>query len=338
MGSRRGRTAVRRLSALALGACALLAARPARAAEGAPLSLRADSLRVTYWPGHEEMARRTLRAARVPLLLPGLPGGRLRVAGEIVLAPDPAAFDSLTSGLSPAWSAGVAIPSRRLIILPAYHSRRTVWDDPAVTLRHELAHLALHDYLGDAVPRWFDEGYATWVSGGLDESAGWQIRFAFLLGRAPPLDSLTLAWPRGEGQARLAYLLSASAVRHLATRSGDPAFRALMLAWDRLGSLDAAMRATYGMTLGQFEKEWRALVKRRYGWLLAVSQVGAFWVAVTLLVLLLGASRRRRDRARLAQMEAQEEGAEDEGEWMLPLAEEPAEGAPDGVDDPRREG
>ncbi len=38
------------------------------------------------------------------------------------------------------------------------------------------------------LPRWFDEGYATWVSGGWDESSGWQIRLALLRGQAPPLD------------------------------------------------------------------------------------------------------------------------------------------------------
>ena len=34
--------------------------------------------------------------------------------------------------------------------------------DPREVLRHELAHLALHEYLGDLPPRWFDEGYASY--------------------------------------------------------------------------------------------------------------------------------------------------------------------------------
>src|SRR5690606_15492882 len=152
--------------------------------------------------------------------------------------------------------------------------------DPILTLRHELAHLALNDALPGIIPRWFDEGYATWVSGEWDESSGWQIRFAILRGQAPVLDSLTLASPRGEPRARLAYLLSASAVRHLATRSGEPAFTAFFDAWRELGSYDAALRATYQMTPGQFEDEWRAMVRNRYGWLLALSQTGVFWLAI----------------------------------------------------------
>jgi hypothetical protein len=215
-------------------------------------------------------------------------------------------LDSLTGGRVPHWAAGVAIPSLERIVIPAYRPTGSRLDDPVVVLRHELAHLALNAYLPRPIPRWFDEGYATWVSGGLDESAGWQIRFAFLLGRGPPLDSLTLDWPRAEGRARLAYLLSASAVRHLATRSGEPAFHALLVAWREQGTLEAALRSVYQMTGGQFEREWREMVKRRYGWLLAASQIGAFWVGLTILLLVLGSFRRRRTRAKLERMREQE--------------------------------
>jgi hypothetical protein len=287
----------------------------ARADAQAPLAIRADSLQVVFWEGQEGLARRTLAAATAPLPLPGIPGDHKLIRGTIYLAPSQEILDSLTGGRVPHWAAGVAIPSQRRIVLPAYGPSRSPLDDPVVVLRHELAHLALNAYLPRPIPRWFDEGYATWVSGGLDESSGWQIRFAFLLGRGPPLDSLTLAWPRQEGRARLAYLLSASAVRHMATRSSDRAFGALLTSWRDLGTLDAAIRSTYQMTLGQFEKEWAAVVKRRYGWLLAISQIGAFWFVITLLLLVLGSIRKRRDTEKLARMEAEEK--------LLPPWEEP---------------
>jgi hypothetical protein len=287
----------------------------ARAEAQAPLAIRADSLQVVFWEGQEGLARRTLTAATAPLPLPGIPGDHRLIRGTIYLAPSQEILDSLTGGRVPHWAAGVAIPSLQRIVLPAFGRSRSPLEDPVVVLRHELAHLALNAYLPRPIPRWFDEGYATWVSGGLDESAGWQIRFAFLLGRGPPLDSLTLAWPRQEGRARLAYLLSASAVRHMATRSSDTAFEALLTSWRELGTLDAAIRTTYQMTLGQFEKEWAELVKRRYGWLLAISQIGAFWFAITLLLLVLGSIRKRRDREKLARMEAEEK--------LLPPWEEP---------------
>jgi hypothetical protein len=129
---------------------------------------------------------------------------------------------------------------------------------------------------------------------------------AFLTGRAPPLDSLSLEWPRGEEDARLAYLLSATAVRHLAERAGPDGFEVLIQAWRREGTLDRAIRSAYGMTMGQFEEEWARSVRRRYGWMLVGAQAGVFWVfAAGLLVVLFGL-RRRRDRARLAEMRLEE--------------------------------
>jgi hypothetical protein len=268
-----------------------------------------DSVRVIYWGDARGAAERTLTAALAPLPLPGLPTSARLTPSTIVLAPTREVLDSVAQGRPPDWAAGVAIPSQRLIILPLYE-RRGAMGDPVVTLRHELAHLALNAYLPAGIPRWFDEGYATWVSGGWDERSGWQIRVALARGQSPPLDSLTLAWPREEAHARLAYLLSASAVRHLATSRGQPAFDALMESWHRLGSFDQALRSVYLMTPSQFEREWRAMVRRRYGWLLAISQTAVFWAGVALLVFVLGILRRQRNRERLEALRREE--------YMLP--------------------
>jgi hypothetical protein len=251
------------------------------------------------------MAERALRAATRPLRLPGIPGPVRAPGARVVLAPTPQAFDSLTRG-APHWSAGVAVPSERLIVLPGYSSGRTPMGDPLVALRHELVHLALNAYLPGRIPRWFDEGYATWASGEWDGRRGWEIRLALLGGGAPPLDSLRLGWPGAEADARLAYLLSASAVSFLATRTGEESFAAFLLEWRRQGAFDPALRNTYGITPTRFEQQWRAMVKRRYGWLLAMSQVGVFWGLVALLLVLLTIPRRRQRREKLRKLEIED--------------------------------
>src|SRR5690606_11959592 len=101
---------------------------------------------------------RTLEAALAPLPLPGIPEAAVLPRSNIFLAPDQAAFDSAALGRPPGWAAAVAIPAQRMIVLPAFG--RGPFSDPVVTLRHELAHLALNGYIGAPVPRWFDEGYA----------------------------------------------------------------------------------------------------------------------------------------------------------------------------------
>jgi hypothetical protein len=308
---------------LALAAALLLAGTASEGAAQAPLALVEDSLRVVYWPGDEGVAQRAFRTARAPLRLPGIGTAEVLRAGTVILAPDAATFDSVTGGRAPDWAAGVAIPALRTIILPAYPSTRTRAQDPIVALRHEMVHLALNDYLGVPVPRWFDEGYATWASGEWDASAAWQIRFALLRGAAPPLDSISLRWPAAEPRARIAYLLSASAVEYLATRNGEPVFATFLATWRRVGSIGPAMRATYYLPLELFEREWRRMVVRRYGWLLAIAQVGFFWAFVTVVFLAVGWRRRVRDRERLAEMRVAEEGEV----WIEPTDDdEPPEG------------
>jgi hypothetical protein len=266
-------------------------------------TLQQDGVSVVYWPGQEDLARRTLEVAVRPQRLPGFPSDPALSAGSIYLAPSPAVFDSLTGGGVPEWGAGVAIPALRMIVLPTYPAPGPAERDPATTLRHELAHLAVHAYLPAPIPRWFDEGYATWTSGGWDQAAAWQIRAAFLLGRAPPLDSLTLEWPRRAERARLAYLLSASAVQYLVEIGGEDGFAALIETWRREGSFDASLRRVYGMTPGQFESAWRNMVKQRYGWLLAFSQVTFLWGFFAVFLVVLWWIRRRRKRDRLAVLE-----------------------------------
>jgi len=282
-----------------------LAQAPAPAGGGAQV-LEADSVRVVFFPGSRPRAEEVLAASLERFPLPGFPDARRPIPATIVLAPSRAVWDSVTGGRIPEWGAGVAFPAARLVVLPLYATPRSEPRDLGTTLRHELLHLAVHRELGENVPRWFDEGYAQWASGGWDASAGWQLRLAFLTGRAPPLDSISLDWPAGEEDARLAYLLSATAVRHLAERSGPGGFELLMQAWKREGSLDRAIRSAYGMTMGQFEEEWARGVRRRYGWLLVGAQAGVFWVLAAGVLVVLFALRRRRDRARLAEMRLEE--------------------------------
>jgi hypothetical protein len=149
-----------------------------------------------------------------------------------------------------------------------------------------------------AVPRWFTEGYATWAAGQLDLEAGWILRLAFLTGRAPPLDSLTLTWPGDATEARIAYLLSASAVEYLHEHGGERALRIFFERWAESGRMEEALRSTYGLGFGQFEKYWSEQVRARYGWLLFFAQASVAWAILTALVLILFVIRRRRDRRR----------------------------------------
>jgi glycerophosphoryl diester phosphodiesterase len=260
---------------------------------------------IHFAPGAQRLAARVLNMARALDSLPGIPPAFWRNEPiEIILAPTEAAFQSVTGGRTPEWGAGVAVPTRGLIVLPAWGSlERGGPLDYGTVLRHELAHIALHRAAAPArVPRWFDEGYATWVAGQLDWNRAWVLRAAFLTGRAPPLDSLTLDWPRTAARAQLAYLLSATVIEYLVQESGTFGLQRLLERARAGGNFEQALIDTYGVDTGRLESEWRRHVKRKYGWTVVVTQSALFSVLAGTILIFLFVLRRARDRRKLAEL------------------------------------
>jgi hypothetical protein len=274
---------------------------------------------IHYAPGAEGQAERTARVLARNPRLPGLPPD-VPSRAEIVLAGDAEAWDVWTGGEVPHWGAGVAIPSEARIVMPLFRTAWTGGVSEDRTLRHEWAHLGLHEYLqGLRIPRWFDEGYAQWASGGWDASAAWKLRVALARGTAPPLADLTLVWPRDRADAELAYLLSASAVSYLVGDSGARGMEIFLERWRESRDFDAAFRGTFGMTPGVFETRWVDHVGRRYGWVVFLSQTMVLWGIFATVLLALWFLRRRRDRERMEALRRAEAGRDPGDSWWSPF-------------------
>jgi hypothetical protein len=295
-------------------AAALAALAVSRLAAQVPLRLAGEDYavldgtraRVHYAPDDSAVAARLLELVEAQPPLPGLPPG-VPSDVTVVLTHARDAFDELTGGVVPEWRAGVALPSANLIVIPAGEGPSAVTGEGRRTLRHEWAHLGLHAHLGELrVPRWFDEGYAQWASGGFDASEAWRLRVLLAFGGAPPMDSLALRWPAELERARLAYLLAASAVAYLVESSGERGLAALFERWRSERSFDRALTLTFGVTPGQLEEDWKRHVRDRYGWLVVLAHSSVFWLAVTLVLLFFVGVRRRRNREKLARLRATE--------------------------------
>lgn len=282
--------------------------------------LERSGVSVHYAPGDSLRAVRILRLLEDFSDLPALPAG---VPGEarVYLAASEADFLTLSGGAVPEWGAGVAIPATRTIVLPLYGADRTRgWNETRV-VRHEWAHLGLHDYLqGLRIPRWFSEGYAEWASGGWNATEGWRLRVAMAGGRTPPLDSLALNWPSDRASAEVAYMLSATAVEYLVAASGERGLALFLARWREGNSFEAALRRTFGVTGGQLEGDWARYVRRRYGWLLVLSQSLVFWTFLGTVLAVLVVVRRRRGLLRMARLRATEL-PDDPAFWLDPARE-----------------
>ena len=279
--------------------------------------LERRGITVRYPSGDSLRAERILNLLANAPALPALPPG-LPATATVHLAASEEDFLTLAGGAVPEWGAGVALPAQRTIVLPLYAGDRTRGWSEARVVRHEWAHLGLHEYLeGLRVPRWFSEGYAEWASGGWNAAEGWRLRIAMAGGRTPPLDSLALAWPADRASAEIAYMLSATAVEYLVAASGERGLELFLARWREGTSFEAALRRTFGVTSGQLEGDWGKYVRRRYGWLLVLSQSLVFWALLATLLAVMVAVRRRRGRLRMARLRATEL-PDDPAFWLDP--------------------
>ncbi len=247
------------------------------------------------WPAQLPLAKDLAELAGRTTEWPGL-GRRQPAPLRLIVVPDARRLDSLTRGRAPEWGAAVALPPDRTILIRAdagdlYH-----------TLRHELAHLALHREIQVRVPLWFDEGYAAWAAGEWDRLGALELNLAVVRGAIPTLSGLDGALRGSASTADAAYALAVSAVTELARRNPSGTLAPLI---DRLRAgedFQGSLLATTGLTPDRFEREWQQAVRRRYSvgsWLIA----GGGWLVLALIVLVLVRFRRRSDRARRAALD-----------------------------------
>ncbi|NNG16787.1 MAG: hypothetical protein HKM89_09920, partial [Gemmatimonadales bacterium] len=252
-------------------------------------------------PDQMSLAIALAEAASEPVSWPGLgrrEPGPLRL---IVLEPG-GQLDSLSRGRFPPWSAGLAYPSARTVVV------RSRGSEAFTVLRHELAHLALHEAVRSRLPLWFDEGYASWAAGEFDRLQRLNVNLAVLRGRIPNFDVLDRALRGPPTTAETAYALAATAVIELARRTRGGDLESLLDRLEEGEGFDPALRSTIGLTVDQFEVQWRRSIRRRYN-LLTWIAAGGLWTLLGGLVLVAHFLRRRRDLPRRLAL--------DEG-WVIP--------------------
>lgn len=274
---------------------------PAPAAPDAPGARRIDVGRFTAvaYPPDEQLARSLLAGAMRSDSFPGLPRPRARVL--LAVAPDARTFRRWGGAGAPEWGAALAFPHRRVVLMQGRAAPSDAGDPPAV-FRHELAHLALHEALGDLPPRWFDEGYASYAAGEFGRDDVLAANLALLTRGVPHLDDLDAYFAAGTGAAQEGYAFAYRAVADLAALDRERGLALFFEHWRASSRFDVAVRQAYGVTADGFENEWRRRTRQRYGVLALAANVSLIGVAALVVIVPLWAQRRRRDRDRLAAM------------------------------------
>jgi hypothetical protein len=300
----RRHAAIRWLAACALAAGVALAASASRAwAQSEALErLERGRFTVHYARTDARLAASLAESAIAHDTFPGLPRPQVRV--EIWVAPDDASFRRWAGDGAPEWGNAFAFPVERRIVLHGHRGGKG--GDALAVARHELAHLALHEALGDLPPRWFDEGYASYAAGewGRDDVLATNFALAIAFGRLPTFAGLDSQFLGGTTAAQAAYAFSYRAVAELAAIDRTRGLTLFFAYWRQEHSLERAVRQAYGLTLGGYENYWQAATRRRYGALALVTDMSGAAILLGAMVGPLWLARRRRDKRRLEAMRA----------------------------------
>ncbi len=268
------------------------AARP----DGASKRLDRGRFTVVYTARDARLAQSLLDAALRQDSFPGLPRPRARVL--VAVAPDAERFRAWAGPAVPEWGAAIALPDEQRVIMQGASAGSDA-GDPLVVLRHELAHLALHEALGPLPARWFDEGYASVAAREWTREATIETSSGMVFRTLPTLSELEEGFGGTASRASWSYALAYRAVFELSALDTLNGLTNLFREWKRTGAFEPALRSAYGMTGEQFDRYWRQRTRRRFGVVALVANLSA---AVGFFGLLLGPLfwlRWRRDRRRM---------------------------------------
>lgn len=279
-------------------------------------AVAAGRFRVMHCAPDARLARSYLEAAQRNDTFPGLRRPRAEVL--ILVAPDEDTFRAWVGESAPEWGAAVAFPAQQRIVMQGRYGAAAD-GDPMVTLRHELAHLALHEFLGPSAPRWFDEGYASYAAGewGRDEVL---ITSVGLVWRGiPTLAGLDSGFYVGAERAQRSYALAHRAVAELAALDPERGLGLLFGHWGREGTFERALRRAHGMSSADFEQYWKRRIRRQFGVLALAADLTVLTLVLTLLLGPMWWQRRQKLRRRLEQLR-EEDRRREEAERASALA------------------
>ena len=275
-------------------------------AQDAPDRLDRGRFTFLFFPNDRQLATSLAQFAVTTDTFPGLPRSSQRVV--IAIAPDDRRFREW-AGDAPEWGSAVAFPESRRIVIQGSRAGSDA-GDPPVVLRHEIAHVALYEYLGDMPRRWFDEGYASYAAGEWSREDILATNVALALRGMPTLDELERSFSGGATAAQSAYAMAHRAVAELANIDRERGLALFLARWRETRSMERALRLAFGITSVGFEKRWSDRTRAQYGVLALVSNLAIAGMLVLIVLGPLYVIRRRRDRDRLQRMREAEAAAE----------------------------
>lgn len=181
------------------------------------------------------------------------------------------------------WVAAEAQPELGVILVTAVNPRTAAYD-LGQSIPHEMTHLMLYDATGvgyEDVPRWFEEGLATFFEASPDPNFPLVVQDAIARQETIPFAELCETFPPGEDRARLAYAQSLSLIRYIRAQYGNDSLTDLIQAFADGADCHSGPDRVLGVTLDRLNAEWLEHEQ-------PLSPAARFWQQNGLWVVLLG--------------------------------------------------
>jgi len=218
----------------------------------------------------------------------------------------------------PHWVAGVARSETGDIVI-ARHGPDGAPTDLEHLLKHEMAHVVLHRAAGGAeLPRWFHEGVAESMAGGISLNRAQTLASAVFGPGVPDLGRLEENFYGTDGpEVAVAYAAARDLVEFLRAHDGrrrtpnldddGAALRQTFSELRRGETFEAAIAKAYGQSLDELVHTWRNGLPARFVWYPLLASGGLPLAMVFPLVLVAWVRRRRVLRVGWARLEREDE-------------------------------
>lgn len=226
---------------------------------------------------------------------------------QIVLVETNTEFERLCGAPLPPWVAAVTLFPEKKMIIKSPRLTQSSLKEYRITLIHELVHLIHGTILPlSLTPRWFNEGLATYFSGGFDYHRRLLLSRALLKKQLLDIMRGENWWDYSSPLADLAYAESAAAIEFLITVYGRECLTQILQQIQNGLSYEKCISDIIQDDYTNFPDLLATYLRSRYARLWLGDVYYIFWLVLSLMVVIIYWRLRRRMRAKMAEWQAEE--------------------------------
>lgn len=178
--------------------------------------------------------------------------------------------------------------------------------DTREVFKHELAHIFNH-HISPQIPLWLNEGLAMWISGEKRLQENFWLSLAALTGSFLPLREIEHSFPLERRKNGLAYAESRILVIYIMDVYGMDGLRRLLKELNSTDDPDEAIRNSFGLDYGEFDREFLSFLRGRYRWISILGEGFPLWSLLLVLFLTVYMVKRYKTRKRLELLRRKED-------------------------------